>query len=73
MKKVFIIAAIIITIIVIVASFALGRADGIRHAIEDSEMCIVEFGDPDVEQQGYDLRIWIDLDGQSYEHFAFIG
>ena len=70
MKKVFIIAIIVA---LVVASFALGRIDGIRHAIEDSEMCIVEFGDPDVEQQGYDLRIWIDLDGQSYEHFAFIG
>lgn len=73
MKKVFIIAAIIVAIIAIVASFVLGRIDGIRHAIEDSEMWIVEFDDPDVEQQGHDLRIWIDLDGQSYEHFAFIG
>ena len=73
MKKVFIIAAIIVAIVSIVASFALGRIDGIRHAIEDSEMCIVEFGDEEVLQQGYDLRIWIDLDGQSYEHFGWIG
>lgn len=57
----------------LVAAFVLGRMDRIRHAIEDSEMCIVEFNDEEVLRKGYDLRIWIDLDGQSYEHFGYIG
>lgn len=57
----------------LVAAFVLGRIDGVRHAIEDSELCVVEFNDEEVLQKGYDLRIWIDLDGQSYEHFGYIG
>lgn len=54
------------------AAFLLGRGAGIRHAIEDSEMAIVEFNDPDIPDS-YDIRIWIDLDGQSYEHYGYIG
>lgn len=54
------------------AAFLLGRSTGIRHAIEDSEMAIVEFNDSDIPNS-YDIRIWIDLDGQSYEHYGYIG
>lgn len=56
----------------LVGAFLLGRFDGIRHAVEDSELWIVEFDDPDIPGN-YDLRIWIDLDGQSFEHFGYIG
>lgn len=55
------------------AAFLFGRTTGIRHAIEDAEMSIVEFGDPEGIPGGFDLRIWIDLDGETYEHFGYIG
>ncbi len=55
------------------AAFLFGRTTGIRHAIEDAEMSIVEFGDPEGIPGDFDLRIWIDLDGETYEHFGYIG
>lgn len=65
-------AIILVAAALLFAAFTIGRICGVKHAIEDAEMCIVEFDDPDIPV-GYDLRIWIDLDGQSYEHFAYIG
>ena len=55
-----------------VASFLAGRSSGIRHAIEDCEIWAVECYDPDNPAASawgeYDLRVFIDLDGQTYEH-----
>ena len=42
----------------------LGYYCGIRHAICDAEMYITEFSDP--------LEIYIELDGNVYEHIADI-
>lgn len=59
--------------VLVAAAFLFGRTTGIRHAVEDAELYIVEFGDPEGIPEDFDLRIWIDLDGQTYEHFAYIG
>lgn len=61
-----------ITIIVIVlaiaaGSFLLGRTEGMRHAIEDSEFWTVECYDP-FNPTEEDQQIFMDLDGQTYEH-----
>lgn len=57
----------------ITAAFLLGQAAGINHALTDSEMFIMELGDYEGIPEGNDYRIWIHLDGESYEHFGFIG
>lgn len=66
-------AAILAVLLLCVGSFALGRESGIKHVVEDAELWVLEFNDEEVEEQGYDLRIWIDLDGNWYEHFAYVG
>lgn len=65
-------AAILAVLLLCVGSFALGRENGIKHVVEDAEMWIMEFGDTSIPYP-FDVRIWIDLDGETYEHFAFIG
>ena len=60
------------------ASFHLGRDEGIRHAIEDSEIWTVECYSPDdpyrnVRPDGMDQTIFITLDGQDYEHGMWQG
>lgn len=67
-----ILKGVVVTFVVVltaVLSFSLG----VRHAIYNSEMCIVEFDDPEVFEKGFDVRIWIDLDWQTYEHYGYIG
>lgn len=70
----------IISIIIaaaLLASFFAGRANGIRHAIQDSEIWAVECynpEDPEASAWGeYDMRVFIDLDGETYEHGMFQG
>ena len=69
MKKI-IITIVIIT--VIASAFIAGRAAGIRHAIEDSQIWTVDRYDPDDPEEsswnGYDQKIFIDLDGETYAH-----
>lgn len=65
--------AILVAIVLIVSAFLLGRAEGIRHAIEDSEIWTLEVYDPDdpyanTRQDGTDQTIYIDLDGNIYSH-----
>lgn len=75
------IAKLAITMALIIAlaatMFYAGRKEGIRHAIEDSEIYATERYDPDrpdaSEWNGYDLKIFIDLDGRTYEHGAYQG
>lgn len=61
----------------IIAGYGAGRSDGIQHAIEDSEIYATERYDPEHPQasawNGYDLKIYIDLDGHTYEHGAYQG
>lgn len=66
-------AAVLSVVLLCAACFMLGRENGKKHVLEDSELWVMEFDDSEVLERGYDLRIWIDLDGNSYEHFAYIG
>ena len=53
-----------------------GRREGIRHAIEDSAIWTVEVYDPDNDAHpldDFDQIIFIDLDGDLYEHGMFQG
>lgn len=55
------------------AAFIAGRAAGIRHAIEDSIIWTVECYNPATPEEnarpdGTDQTIFIDLDGNLYEH-----
>lgn len=75
MKKLIATAAIIMAI---AAAFSLGRASGIRHAIEDSVIWTVECYDPDspddnARPDGTDQTIYIELDGNLYEHGMYQG
>lgn len=52
-------------------------ADGVAHAIEDSEIYTVDFYNPQdpeaSEWNGYDQQIFIELDGEVYEHGMYQG
>ena len=76
MKKLLAIAAALA--IIAAASFAAGRAAGVRHAIEDSIIWTVELYDPDnpdenARPDGTDQTIYIELDGDLYEHGMYQG
>ena len=62
---------------ILAAAFLAGRSEGIRHAIEDSEIWTVDRYDPenpeDSEWNGYDQLIFIELDEQLYEHGMYQG
>lgn len=68
---------IILAIALLIAAFIAGRAEGIRHAIEDSEIWTVDRYNPDCpedsEWNGYDQLIFIELDEQLYEHGMYQG
>ncbi len=74
MKKIIcIIAALLAAAAITAGAWSAGRAAGIRHAIEDSEIWTVERYDPDnpdetAREDGTDQTIYIDLDGEIYEH-----
>lgn len=56
------------------AAFAVGHAQGVYHALCDSEMFFTEITWEDGElPTSADFRIWIELDGEVYEHFGWIG
>lgn len=67
MKKVLTVIAVIIIAVMLVAC---GYANGVHHAIVDSEMYITEIT-PE-EGKPYDLTVYVDLDGQTYAHEMFI-
>ena len=58
-------------------AFCAGRREGVRHAIEDSEIFTVTRYNPDVPEESawgeYDQCIYIDLDGQIYAHGMYQG
>ena len=82
--KICIIACIITALIMIPASsliidmiyqaeYDAGFDDGIEYAIENMELWTVERYDPEnpyetLRPDGYDLTIYIELDGEIYEH-----
>ena len=57
---------------VVRVSYTLGHGMGVKHVLEDSEMRVLAVGDDGIND-GYNVRIMIDLDGNLYEHFARIG
>ena len=58
-------------------AFCAGRREGIRHAIEDSEIWTVTCYNPDNPDEsawnGYDQLIYIELDGELYAHGMYQG
>ena len=73
MKKIIcIIAALLAAAAIAAGAWSAGRAAGIRHAIEDSEIWTVDVYNPDDPESSawgeYDQIIYIDLDGDTYEH-----
>ena len=68
----------IAALLIAVASFLAGHAAGARHAIEDSVIWTVERYDPErpydnARDDGTDQTIFIELDGQLYEHGMYQG
>ena len=74
MKKIVIIALILVMIF---GSFIAGKASGVKHAIEDSCIWTVDRYDPDNPEEsawnGYDQLIFIELDGNIFEHGMYQG
>ena len=75
MKKILAIAA---ALALAAALFYAGRAAGVRHAIEDAVIFTVECYDPaspyeNARPDGTDQTIFIELDGQIYEHGMYQG
>lgn len=60
-----------------IAAYFVGKANGVRHAIEDSEIYTVTRYNPDEPDSSawekYDQQIFIDLDGQTYVHGMYQG
>ena len=57
--------------ILILAAYAAGHREGKRHVIEDSIIWTVEVYDPDNDAHpldDFDQIIYIDIDGELYEH-----
>ena len=60
------------------ASYHAGITEGVRHAIEDAEIWTVECYDPEdpyrnLRPDGMDQTIYIELDGDIYEHGMWQG
>ena len=77
MKKITFAAMFLLLIASVFAAYTAGHSDGMRHAIEDSEIYAVECYNPAdpaaSEWNGYDLRVFIDIDGETYEHGVYQG
>lgn len=71
---------LIVTVAALLAAaalFAAGRQEGIRHAIEDACIWTVDCYNPEDPESSawgeYDQLIFIDLDGNLYEHGMYQG
>lgn len=79
MKKILTAAAILAALAVAThVSYHAGITEGVRHAIEDSEIWTVECYDPDdpdstARPDGMDQTIYITLDNVTYEHGMYQG
>lgn len=74
MKKLLFIVALLA---LLACAFCVGRREGVRHAIEDSEIFTVTCYNPDAPEDSawgeYDQCIYLDLDGQIYAHGMYQG
>lgn len=61
----------VIVAALLAAAWLAGWAAGVNQAITCADMYITDFDPP--EGGAYDLTIYIDLDGATYEHGVFIG
>jgi len=72
MRKISIAAVIIAALWFAVCGFRAAYSAGIRHAIFDSEISTVTCYNPDAPEESawgeYDQLIFIELDGNIYEH-----
>ena len=73
MTKRLVVFAALIALALAIAAYLFGRHAGIMHAIEDAEIWTVEAYDPynpyeNARPDGTDQTIYIELDGQIYEH-----
>lgn len=59
-------------IVALFLAYGAGKNEGIRHAIEDSQIWTVTRYNPEAPEESayeeYDQLIYIDLDGQLYMH-----
>lgn len=65
--------SVLAVLILIAVAYCAGVHAGIRNAITDMEIWAVERYDPDhpeetVRADGYDMTVYIDLYGETYEH-----
>ena len=71
------IAVVFLIVILCAAFFMAGFSHGVRHVIEDSEIWTVDRYDPDDPESsawnGFDQRIFITLDGETYMHGVYQG
>ena len=70
--------SILAALLIAATLYLAGRSEGIRHAIEDSCIWTVECYDPEnpyenARQDGTDQTIYIELDGDLYEHGMYQG
>lgn len=74
MKKIIITVAVLLLVL---AAFVAGQAAGVRHAICDSCIWTVDRYDPEDPESSawgeYDQLIFIELDGQVFEHGMYQG
>lgn len=64
-------AAILAAFLFSFCSYRMGFEKGKEHVLIDSELVIVDFDPP--EDGVHDLTIYIDIDGETYAHYGFIG
>ena len=62
-------AAAVLTALLLTGAWAAGRREGVRHALEDSYIWILDRE----EHEDYDLDINIELDDTWYVHSCYIG
>ena len=67
----------ILVLALFIAGIAMGWTMGIRHVLGDMEIYTVDRYDPENPEEsawnGYDQLVFIDLDGQVYEHGMYQG
>lgn len=54
--------------LLLLTAYAVGRQAGMDHVIFDSEIWTVETYEPGNTYEGYDQIIYLEIDGQIWEH-----
>lgn len=68
-KAVKLTAAAVLAALLLTGAWTLGRREGVRHAVEDSHLWILEWD----EHEDYDLDIHIEIDDNWYVHSCYVG